>query len=130
LRLVSALVLIIAPWIVGYPGTAKDAHRNELAVGIVVLFIALARFAKYPGKWEDLMVLLAGAWMVASPWALHLQKTAVIDGAQIVDVAIGIVLMVLSVPSLLLLMVTDRSERAGAPRETRQTADTASHRQR
>lgn len=64
--IIGAIVLFVAPWIgrpldVGYPDTAKDAHRNELAVGTVVLCIAMARFARNPGKWPDVMVLAAGA---------------------------------------------------------------------
>ncbi|MFF7550863.1 SPW repeat protein [Streptomyces canus] len=42
------------------------------------------------------MVLAAGAWMIASPWALGLQKTEVFDGSQVTDVAVGTVLMVLA----------------------------------
>ncbi|MFG3007941.1 SPW repeat domain-containing protein [Streptomyces calvus] len=106
LLIVSALVLFVAPWIAGYPDTAKDAHRNELGVGVIVLMIAMARFIWYPGKWPDLAVLLAGAWMVAAPWALSLQKTAVFDGTQVIDVAVGTVLMVLAGISLLMLKLS------------------------
>jgi hypothetical protein len=76
--------------------TAEDAHRNELGVGMVVLFIMMARFAWYPDKWPDLVVPAAGAWMIPSPWALSLQKTEVSDGTQVTDVAVGTVLMVLA----------------------------------
>ncbi|MFD6172409.1 MULTISPECIES: SPW repeat protein [Streptomyces] len=106
LMLLSAVVLFVAPWIAGYPDTAKDAHRNELGVGMVVFFTALARFFRYPGKWSDLVVLVAGAWMIASPWAIGRQSTEVFDGAQVIDVAVGIVLMVLAIVSLLLLGLT------------------------
>ncbi|MBB5123917.1 SPW repeat domain-containing protein [Streptomyces griseoloalbus] len=108
LMIVSALLLIVAPWIAGYPDTAKDAHRNELGVGVIVLLIAAARFIWYPGKWPDLVVLLAGAWMIAAPWALSTQKTAVFDGTQVMDVAVGIVLVVLAGISLLMLKLSER----------------------
>ncbi|MEV6002806.1 SPW repeat protein [Streptomyces griseomycini] len=52
--LLSAVMLFVAPWIVGYPNTAEDAHPNELGVGMIVCFTALARFVRYPGKWPDL----------------------------------------------------------------------------
>jgi len=109
LMVISAAVLFIAPWIAGYPDTAKDAHRNELAVGLVVLLLAMARFARYPGKVADLVVLIAGVWMIASPWVLDLQKTEVFDGTQVIDVAVGIVLMVSAALSLLLLALSERS---------------------
>ncbi len=108
LLIISAIVLFVAPWIVGYPDTAKDAHRNELGVGIVVLCIAMARFARNPGKWPDLVVLAAGVWMIASPWALGAQNTKVFDGAQVIDVAVGIVLVVLAGLSLILLETAQR----------------------
>ncbi|WP_193513663.1 SPW repeat domain-containing protein [Streptomyces griseoloalbus] len=108
LMIVSALLLIVAPWIAGYPDTAKDAHRNELGVGVIVLLIAAARFIWYPGKWPDLVVLLAGAWMIAAPWALSTQKTAVFDGTQVMDVAVGVVLVVLAGISLLMLKLSER----------------------
>ncbi|MGW0425423.1 SPW repeat domain-containing protein [Streptomyces sp. NPDC003015] len=123
LMIISAVVLFIAPWIAGYPDTAKDAHRNELAVGVVVLLIAMARFARYPGKRGDLVVLLAGVWLIASPWVLDLQKTQVFDGTQVIDVAVGIVLMVLAVLSLLLLAL---SERHAARGEAPAAAETSS----
>lgn len=106
LMLLSAVVLFVAPWIVGYPDTAKDAHRNELGVGMVVCFTALGRFVRYPGKWPDLVVLAAGAWMIASPWVISMQNTEVFDGAQVIDVVVGVVLMVLAGLSLLLWGLT------------------------
>ncbi|WP_406725065.1 hypothetical protein WJ438_10975 [Streptomyces sp. GD-15H] len=120
LLIISAVVLSVAPWIAGSPDTAKDAHRNELGVGIVVLFIAMARFARYPGKWPDLVVLAAGAWMIASSCVLSLKETAVFDGAQVIDVAVGIVLVVLAGLSLLLLAL---SERHGARRQAQRATE-------
>ncbi|MEU5757090.1 SPW repeat protein [Streptomyces sp. NPDC047829] len=97
------LGLFVAPWIVGYPDTAKDAHRNELAVGIIVFLVAMWRFAHYPSARSDLLVLVAGIWLAVSPWALSAQKTAVFDGAEIADVTIGSLYIVLSLVSLAML---------------------------
>lgn len=108
LMIVSAVVLFVAPWIVGYPDTAKDAHRNELGVGMIVLFIAMARFARYPGKWPDLVVLAAGVWLIVSPWVLSVQNTEVFDGAQVIDVVVGTVLVMLAGLSLLMLALSER----------------------
>ncbi|SPE99880.1 SPW repeat domain-containing protein [Streptomyces sp. MA5143a] len=122
LLVLSALVLFVAPWISGYPETAKDAHRNELAVGIIVLLIAVTRFLRYPGKWPDLAVLAAGAWMIASPWVLDTQQTETFDGTQVTDVVVGVVLVGSAAVSLLLLALSQRS--AGRERD-RTTATTA-----
>ncbi|MGW8066543.1 SPW repeat protein [Streptomyces ziwulingensis] len=111
LLLLVTLGLIVAPWIVGYPDSAKDAHRNELGVAIVVFLVALRRFAHYPGARPDLLVLAAGAWLAVSPWALSMQKTAVFDGTRITDVIIGCLYIALSVVSL--AMMRNSRERGG-----------------
>ncbi|MET9432458.1 MULTISPECIES: SPW repeat protein [unclassified Streptomyces] len=113
LMLLTAIALFVAPWVVGEPDTAKDAHRNELGVGMVVLFIALARFRWHLGLASDVVILLAGGWLIASPWLLGLRNTAVFDGAQVFDVAAGTVLVVLSVVSMLLLRRAEKLERGG-----------------
>ncbi|MFJ3160865.1 SPW repeat domain-containing protein [Streptomyces kanasensis] len=98
-----AIGLFVAPWVAGEPDTAKDAHRNELAVGMVVVFLAMARLRWHLGRWSDLALLAAGAWLIGSPWLLALQDTVVFaDGAHVFDVAAGTVLVVLSVVSLAL----------------------------
>jgi hypothetical protein len=117
LLIITALTLFMAPWIAGYPETAKDAHRNELGIGLIVMFLAMARFVWYPGKWPDLAVLATGAWMIASPWALSQQNTVVFDGTQVIDVVIGIVLVVLAGLSLLLLVLSERHNGRRADRE-------------
>ncbi|MGI5478777.1 SPW repeat domain-containing protein [Streptomyces lavendofoliae] len=103
LMVLTAAALFVAPWITGRPDIAKDAHHNELGVGMVVLFVAMARFKWHPGRWSDLTVLVAGAWLVASPWLLGLRNTRVFtDDAPIFDAAAGGVLIVLAVASLVL----------------------------
>ncbi|WP_079277595.1 SPW repeat domain-containing protein [Streptomyces sp. CB03234] len=114
LMALTAVALFVAPWVVGYPTSAKDAHRNELGVGMLVLFLAMARFKWHLGAWSDLTVLAAGGWLVASPWLLGLRNTEVFtDGAHVFDVAAGSVLVVLAVASLLLYRATRRTENAG-----------------
>ncbi|WP_228982027.1 SPW repeat protein [Streptomyces sp. DH12] len=98
-----AIALFVAPWVAGEPDTAKDAHRNELAVGMVVVFTAMARLRWHLGRRADLLTLAAGAWLVGSPWLLGLQDTVVFaDGAHVFDVAAGTVLIVLSAVSFVL----------------------------
>ncbi|MEV8311110.1 SPW repeat protein [Streptomyces flavidovirens] len=110
LMLVVAIALFFAPWVVGTPDSAKDIHRSELGVGMVVLVVAMARFKWHLGKGSDLIILAAGAWLIASPWALSLQNTVVFDGAHVLDVAAGIILIVLATTSLLLLRSASKAE--------------------
>ncbi|MDQ0585719.1 SPW repeat domain-containing protein [Streptomyces rishiriensis] len=114
-----SIALMVAPWIVGEADTAKDAHRNELGVAIVVFLIAITRFMRYPGARSDLLVLVAGAWLAASPYVLSLQKTAVFDGAQIVDMVIGGIYVLLALLSLLLLKRTEGHRDHNAQATTR-----------
>ncbi|MEU0227949.1 SPW repeat protein [Streptomyces sp. NPDC006284] len=100
LLLLVSLTLMVSPWIVGYPDSAKDAHRNEIAVAIAVFLVALARFFHRPGPRSDLFVLLLGVWLAVSPWALSAQKTAVFDGAEITDTLVGCLYVLLSLVSL------------------------------
>ncbi|MGW0547552.1 SPW repeat domain-containing protein [Streptomyces sp. Wb2n-11] len=109
LMVLASIALFVAPWVVGYPDSAKDIHRSELAVGLIVFFVALMRFKWHFGMWSDLVVLVAGAWLIASPWLLSLQNTVVFDGAQVFDVAAGIVLVVLAVASMLLLRASRKA---------------------
>ncbi|WEH41768.1 SPW repeat protein [Streptomyces sp. AM 2-1-1] len=128
LMMVTAIVLCFAPWIWGDgPDAAKDAHRNELAVGIVVLLVVLARFSRHAGPWSDWTVLAAGGWLVASPWILGLQKAETFDNAQqIINVATGTVLIVLAVVSLTLGAALRKEERAGDTARGHRTTPTPS----
>ena len=60
--------------------------------------------------------------MIASPWVLSQQNTVVFDGTQVIDVAMGAVLVALAVVSLLLLLLAlserygDRESEAGDER--------------
>ncbi|CAL9336717.1 SPW repeat domain-containing protein [Streptomyces sp. enrichment culture] len=111
LLLLVSIALMVSPWIVGYPDTAKDAHRNELGVAIVVFLVAMARFFRYPSARSDLFVLVLGVWLAVSPWALSAQKTAVFDGAEITDTLIGCVYVLLSLVSLGMLRRAQRRSR-------------------
>jgi hypothetical protein len=119
LLLLVSVGLMVAPWIVGYPDSAKDAHRNEIAVAIVVFLVALARFVRYPSARPDLFVLALGVWLAVSPWALSAQKTAVFDGAEIADTLIGCLYVLLSLVSLgMLWRIRQRQNRSRATADT------------
>ncbi|WP_250286343.1 SPW repeat domain-containing protein [Streptomyces atroolivaceus] len=115
LMFLTGVALGVAPWIGGdLPSGAKDIHRSEVGIAIVVLLVAIARLSGHAGRWSDWIILLSGAWLVASPWLLGLQNAAVFDGAQVFDVAAGTVLLVLAAVSMLLRAMLDRKERDAA----------------
>lgn len=116
LMMLTAIALCVAPWIGGdSPVDAKDAHRNELAVGMIMLFVAIARLSRHTGRWTDWTTLAAGAWLVAAPWVLSLQNTEVFDGSHVLHVAAGTVLIVLAAASMTLRAVLDRKEHPERP---------------
>jgi hypothetical protein len=111
LMLLTGIALCVAPWLGGdSPGAAKDIHRSEVGVAMLVLLVGIARLGGRVGRWSDWIILLCGAWLVASPWALSLQNTEVFDGAHVFDVAAGTVLLVLGAASAVMRVVLDRKE--------------------
>ncbi|MFF9689811.1 SPW repeat protein [Streptomyces sp. NPDC014623] len=112
LMFLAGIALCVAPWIVSEsPDAAKDIHRSEVGIAMLVLLVALARLSGHAGKWSDRVIFLSGAWLVASPWLLGLQNTAVFDGAQVFDVVAGTVLLALAAASMLVRAVLDRKEK-------------------
>ncbi|HWU05318.1 MAG TPA: SPW repeat protein [Streptomyces sp.] len=108
----TGIALCVAPWVVSdSPDAAKDIHRSEVGIAMLVLLVALARLSGHAGRWSDRVILLSGAWLVASPWLLGLQDTAVFDGAQVFDVAAGAVLLALAAASMLVRAALDRTEK-------------------
>ncbi|MGW0366953.1 SPW repeat domain-containing protein [Streptomyces sp. NPDC002990] len=103
------LVAAVALW--AYPMAIhdgpKDAQVNEAVVGTVLTLVVGRRLYR-GGSWRsDVVIGLAGLWMIASPFVLSLQKTAVDTGSTILDLAMGTVLVLAAALSLLVLR-TDR----------------------
>ncbi|GAB2900251.1 SPW repeat domain-containing protein [Streptomyces mayteni] len=112
LMLISGAALFFGPWVAGQMADAdRDAFINELVVGLIVVFVAGSRLSSGGGIRNDLVILLAGGWMIAGPFLLGLGNTRV-AGPRPFDLFIGIVLSVLAVVGLGLL----RASRRPAPR--------------
>ncbi|MFC8791380.1 SPW repeat domain-containing protein [Streptomyces cinereoruber] len=91
----------------------KDAQVNELVVGLVVAFAAGARLYRGGGVWSDAVVGLAGAWLIASPFVLDAQNTAVHTADRMLCIVAGSVLVVLSLVSAAVWW-SDRGSRKGS----------------
>jgi hypothetical protein len=100
----AGVALFVGPWVVGQPDAAKDAHVNEYVVGMVVVFVAGHRLVTGDRRplLGDVVVLVAGAWTIASPFVLGLGDT-VVGEARVYDVTLGTVLVILAAISLALL---------------------------
>ncbi|MFC9583621.1 hypothetical protein ACFVJ8_12445 [Streptomyces yangpuensis] len=94
-----------ALWI--YPmathGGAKDAQVNEAVIGAVLMFVVGLRMYRGSTWRSDVVIGLAGLWMIASPFVLGLQDAAVDNGSRVLDIAVGSVLATASLISLLIL---------------------------
>ncbi|MFD3700351.1 hypothetical protein ACFWUZ_30210 [Streptomyces sp. NPDC058646] len=98
---------------------AKDAQVNEAMVGAFLMFVVGLRLYRGSSWRSDAIIGLAGLWMIASPYVLGLQETAVDNGSRVLDIAVGCVLVTASLVSLLIVRADRRAEAAEArPRNT------------
>lgn len=88
-NLVLGMVLFFSPWLFGLAAGAQWQTASTVGIFIAVLSVAaLAAFA----VWEEWLNLIAGLWLILSPWLLGFQ-----DGdAMIIDVAIGTIVALLA----------------------------------
>ncbi|MFD3330623.1 hypothetical protein [Streptomyces sp. NPDC058701] len=91
---------------------AKDAQVNEAIVGAFLMFVVGLRLYRGSSWRSDVIIGLAGLWMIASPYVLGLQKTAVDNGSRVLDIAVGSVLVVTSLISLLIVRADRRADAA------------------
>ncbi|MEW2417026.1 hypothetical protein AB0953_25300 [Streptomyces sp. NPDC046866] len=101
LMLIVALVLCMVPMV--QQDGAKDAQVNEAIIGTVVLFAAASRLYRGSGMRSDLVVGIAGAWLVASPFLLDVQKTSIYASNRVLDIVLGSALVLLAAIGLLLM---------------------------
>ncbi|MFD4247055.1 SPW repeat protein [Streptomyces sp. NPDC058525] len=103
LMLLVGIWLLVGAWVIGYPFNepAVDAHLNEMIVGVVVFLVALARLLRRRGPVSDLIIAVAGAWLIVAPFVIGYGGTSKADAARINEVATGIVLILLAAVSLL-----------------------------
>ena len=73
-NLVMAEALLGSPWLLGYAGESVPTWSARI-VGVVITILAIAALLKY-AEWEEWLILAAGAWLVASPWALGFSHSA------------------------------------------------------
>ena len=81
-NLTLGMILFFSPWLFGLSAGAQCQTASIVGIFIAVLSIAaLAAFA----VWEEWLNLIAGLWLIVSPWLLGFQDS----DAMTVDVAVG-----------------------------------------
>ncbi|GGT72171.1 SPW repeat domain-containing protein [Streptomyces lateritius] len=115
--LLAAVALVLGP-MVSQAGP-KDAQMNELIVGIALLFVVGRRLYRGSSARSDLVVGGLGAWMIAAPFLLGLQNTAIAEGNKILDVTAGIVLVLAAAASLMTIRGNRDQQRPEHARTTR-----------
>jgi SPW repeat len=68
INLVLAVCLFISPWVVGFVGDTTAAW-NAWIVAIVLGALAIAALSAF-AEWEEWVNLIAGLWLIVSPWLL------------------------------------------------------------
>ncbi|MFD8410996.1 hypothetical protein ACFV2Q_04415 [Streptomyces sp. NPDC059650] len=77
----AALALWIFPMIT--QDGPKDAQVNEALVGLVLLLVTGRRLYRGGGVLSDVVIGLGGLWMIASPFLLGLQDTAMTNDTRV-----------------------------------------------
>ena len=67
INLVLGLVLLIAPWLLGF--VSDVATLNAAMCGAVITLVALEALIAFV-EWEEWINLAVGLWVAASPWLL------------------------------------------------------------
>ena len=81
-------MLISSPWV--YEFDTSVHSQNALATGIVVTSLSIASFVGF-AAWEEWGNMMAGLWLVVSPWILNFNGST-----KWYQVAIGIVIATLA----------------------------------
>jgi hypothetical protein len=87
-NLILGVMLISSPWV--YEFDTSVHSQNALATGIVVTSLSIASFVGF-AAWEEWGNLIAGLWLVVSPWILNFNGST-----KWYQVAIGIVIAALA----------------------------------
>jgi hypothetical protein len=89
-----AVAILMSPWLAGY-ALVQPALANAVIVGTVLFTVSVAA-AVIGRPWVEWAVVAAGAWMLASPWALSITDQC----SSRVAVAMGSLVLLLGAGSL------------------------------
>jgi len=100
-KLMLALWLFVSPWMLNYTQIRLPVLNGD-AVGIVVAAFSIAAMLKFT-KWEEWINIVAGFWLLVSPWVLDytslIGNTAALP-ATANHLAVGLAIIMLSLSEL------------------------------
>jgi hypothetical protein len=88
-NLILGGVLFLSPWMFNYPVGAQS--QNAFVIGIIIAVLSVAALAAFT-VWEEVINLIAGLWLIVSPWVLKFEHTT----AMRVNIVIGIIVVILA----------------------------------
>ncbi len=88
-NLLLGVWLVVAPFVMGL--TSTSSYWNEIVVGVIILALALYRMSAVSATWTGWVTLVAGLWLIASPYMFSPGESAAYTNAVIA----GIVAVVL-----------------------------------
>ena len=88
-NLILGGILFLSPWIFKYPAGAES--QNALVTGVIIVALSIAALAAF-AVWEEILNLIAGLWLIVSPWVLKFSGST----AMRVNVIMGIIVAVLA----------------------------------
>lgn len=97
LNLILGAILVLSPWIFGFASGAQS--QNAVISGIVIVILSIAALAAFM-EWEEWINLLAGIWVLVSPWVLGFANAAT---AMWTHVIIGLLVAVIAAVELWLV---------------------------
>jgi len=109
LLMVALGLVLIFSFVAAHASSEMVGRRNELGVGIVVLTCAGIRFISRDTTRVDVIIIVAGAWLVGAPAAL----TQISEGSRILDRITGGLLVFLGLLSLAMAWAGRRNATAG-----------------
>jgi hypothetical protein len=88
-------LIAMSPWIAGEPHT-PTIEINAVLIGFVIFGIAAIELTELQ-RWEEWLNLLAGAWIMAAPWALGYSDHTTL---MLLQVALGALVVLLALLEL------------------------------
>jgi hypothetical protein len=98
-NLILGIIVFFSPWFFHFATGTETT--NSLVLGIVIVLLSIAALAAF-AVWEEWLNLIAGLWLIVSPWALKFSGGT----AMKVNVVIGIIVAVLAAIELFLMHQT------------------------
>jgi len=100
-KVILALWLFVSPWMLSYTQMRLPVLNGD-AVGVIVAAFSIAAMLKFT-KWEEWINIVAGFWLIASPWILDytslIGNTATLP-ATANHLAVGLAIVMLSLSEL------------------------------